>query len=147
MPRHARTGGFRAVPNISVPCPSDSRCAKYFRAMPCQELGTKILIPRSWYQDLRRDPRQEVWGAGSPPRNSRGSGRRQPPSKNNFMDPGPHSDHLQPLPTICQLPSTTFRPPTAFPPPSGYLQPLSTTFNLFQPPSNHLQPPSNITIF
>ena len=110
-----------------------------------QDLGAKILVLRPWYQDPgtkilvpkkngepeRRSlsvcrgargaagPPPGGLGGWKPPRNSRGSGGRQPPSKNNFMDPEPPSDHLQPLPTICQPPSTTFLPPsTTYRPPS-----------------------------
>ena len=114
---------------------------------------------RSWYQDLGTKKkngelerqslsvcRRARGAAGSLPggsggleasRNSRGSGGRQPPSKNNFVEPEPTFNHLQ-LPTNFRPPSTTFnRPP-------------STTFN-FRPTSDHLQPPSTdhpcITIF
>ena len=128
----------------SPPCPP-----AYREAPPLGlsvDLGTKILVPRSWYQDLGTKIRVQVaWfptkeslrggashesskgcspqarglGGWKPPRKSRGSGGRQPPSKNNFMDPEPPSDHLQPLPTICQPPSTTFLPPsTTYQPPS-----------------------------
>ena len=107
-----------------------------------KDLGTKILVPGSWYQALgtkiygeperrslsvRRGARGAAGpppgglGGWKPPRNSRGSGGRQPPSKNNFMDPEPPSDHLQP--------------------PSDHLQPPS---DYFQPPSDHLP---TITIF
>ena len=123
---------IRAVPNISLPC--------LVPGSWYQDLGTKILVPRSWYQDLgtkiygepeRRSlsvcrvargaagPSPKGLGGWKPPRKSRGSGGRQPPSKNNFMEPEPPSDHLQPLPTICQPPSTTFLPPsTTYRPPS-----------------------------
>ena len=70
------------------------------------DLGTKILVPRSWYQDLgpkidgepeRRSlsvcrgargaagPPPGGLGGWKPPSNSGGSGGRQSPSKNNFM--------------------------------------------------------------
>ena len=70
--------------------------------------GTKIFVPRSWYQDLgtkilvprstesprgasryagvhgglqAQAPRQGVWGGRKPPRNSKGSGGGSPPVK------------------------------------------------------------------
>ena len=67
-----------------------------------QDLGTRILVPRSWYQDLgtkkKGEPKRRSLSAcrgarraaSSPPgglgafQNSRWSGGRQPPSKNNF---------------------------------------------------------------
>ena len=59
------------------------------------------------------------------PQELRGVWGRQPPSKNNFVNLKPPSDHLQPL--------------------SDHLQPY------LQPPSDHLlttfQPPSTVTIF
>ena len=42
---------IRAVPNISVPC----------HAWPCQDLGTKILVPRSWYQDPGTARHGNIW--------------------------------------------------------------------------------------
>ena len=94
--KHARSslkggGGFpcralmiRAVPNISVPC------------------RAKILVPTKNGELERRSlskicegargaagPPPGGLGGWKPPRNSRGSGGRQPPSKNNFMDPEP----------------------------------------------------------
>ena len=98
-------------------------------------LGSKILVQRSWYQDPgtkilvpekkngepeRRSlsvcrgargaasPPPRSLGGRKPPRNSTGSGGRQPPSKNNLMDPEPHSDHFQP-PSTDHLPITIFR--------------------------------------
>ena len=89
----------------------------------------KILVPRSWYQDLgtkkkriarEAEPLAMQGGTGGckppargslgleAPRNSRGSGGRQPPSKNNFVDPEPPSDHLQP-PSTDHLFITIFR--------------------------------------
>ena len=78
-----------------------------------QDLGTRILVPASWYQDpdtkipvprstespsggASRDARGHgglqapARGSGGleAPQEERGSGGRQPPSKNNFMDPG-----------------------------------------------------------
>ena len=73
-----------------------------------KDLGARILVPGSWYQDLgtkiygepeRRSlsvcrgargaagPPPGGLGGWKPPRKSGGSGGRQPPSKNNFMDP------------------------------------------------------------
>ena len=104
-----------------------------------------FLVPRSWYQDpgakisypkkngelerrsLSKIERGGAGGCRTPPcvrgleapQEQQGVWGRQPPSKNNFMDPEPPSDHLQPLPTICQPPSTTFLPPsTTYRPPS-----------------------------
>ena len=83
-----------AVPNISVPC----------RARPCKDLGTKILVPRSWYQDLRAreaEPLGMQGGTGGcrplatgsggleAPQEQQGVWGRQPSSENNFMDPEP----------------------------------------------------------
>ena len=119
-----------------------------------QDLGITVLVPES-YQDLStrilvsKCRTENLRGGASPKLKSvvckpcqlgaleeqQGSGRRQPPSKINFMNPEPPSDHLQP-------PSITFRPPSNY---------LLTTFN--HPPTtfNHLQPPSTdhlpITIF
>ena len=99
------------------PCIPRGSASRALRRSWYQGLGTKILVPRSWYQDLGtkiygeperrslsvcRGARgaagpppggQEGW---KPPRKSRGSGGRQPPSKNNFVDPEPPSDHLKP---------------------------------------------------
>ena len=70
--------------------------------------ASKILVPRKNGEPERRSlsvcrgargaagPPPGGLGGWKPPRNSRGSGGRQPPSKNNFMDPEPSSDHLQP---------------------------------------------------
>ena len=51
---------IRAEPNISTPCPYDPCHAKHFRDVPClvpgswyQDLGTKILVPRSWCQGTK----------------------------------------------------------------------------------------------
>ena len=89
--------------------------------------ASKILVPRKNGEPERRSlsvcrgargaagPPPGGLGGWKPPRNSRWSGGRQPPSKNNFMDPEPPSDHLQPLPTICQPPWTTLdNLPTTF---------------------------------
>ena len=67
-----------------------------------QDPGTKILVPKKT-ESLRGGASQKLsrgargaagpppggLGGWKPPRNSRGSGGRQPPSKNNFMDPEP----------------------------------------------------------
>ena len=59
VPCRAKIWWIRAVPNISVPCPYNPCCVKYFCAVPCpvpgswyQDLGTKNLVPGSCYQDL-----------------------------------------------------------------------------------------------
>ena len=41
----------RAFAATSVPHPLDPCRAKRFRAVPCQDLGTNISVPRYWYQD------------------------------------------------------------------------------------------------
>ena len=97
-------GMSRAVPchDLVDPCR-----AKYFRAVPCQDLGIRISVPRSWYQDPGtkilvpkkmesprggasryagghgglQAPRQGVWGAGSPPGTAGGPGGGSPPVK------------------------------------------------------------------
>ena len=112
-----------------------------------RDLGTKILVPRSWYQDLGTKKTGSLIGGAShklnrgareaagppprglggwkPPRNSRVSEGRQPPSKNNFVDPEPPSDHLQP-PSSDHLPITIFREkvqPITTPPDKVFEQP------------------------
>ena len=47
VPCRARIWWICAVPNISVPCPYDPCCAKYFRDVPC-------LAPGSWYQKNKK---------------------------------------------------------------------------------------------
>ena len=94
----AITGGLPAPQTLwwgacSPPCPS-----AYREALPLRLsvfFGTKILVPGSWYQSVCRGargaagPPPEGLGGWKPPTNSGGSGGRQPPSKNNFMDPDP----------------------------------------------------------
>ena len=66
------------------------------------DLGIKALVPTKNGELERRSlskicegargaagPPPGGLGGWKPPRNSRGSGGRQPPSKNNFMDPEP----------------------------------------------------------
>ena len=92
-------GGFQP-PGLQPPVPPcipRGSASRALRRSWYQDLGTKILVPRSWYQDLRRareaEPLGMQGGTGGcrpggwkPPRKSRGSGGRQPPSKNHFID-------------------------------------------------------------
>ena len=69
-----------------------SQCSWY------QDPGTKILVPKK-KESPRGGASRYAGGHGGlqAPQEQQGVWGQQPPSKNNFMNPEPSSDHLQPL--------------------------------------------------
>ena len=77
---------IRAVPNISVPC----RARILVSGSWYQDLGTNILVPRSWYQKKNGEPERrslsvcrEARGAAGPPPGGLGGWKPPRKRKNN----------------------------------------------------------------